>query len=80
MLSPSNRTPALEPDARVQLAHILVMSLEDLSHAQIAELWLTEAERGDAEMEYSDVKGIPGEEVFARIESRHAKLIQESAH
>lgn len=64
---------ALEPDARMQLAHVLAMSLKDLSRAQRAELWLAEAERRDAEMESGDVKGISGKEVFARIESRHAK-------
>lgn len=64
---------ALEPDAKVQLAHTLAMSLEGLSHTQLTELWLAEAERRDAQMESGEVKGISGEEVFARIESLHSK-------
>jgi putative addiction module component (TIGR02574 family) len=64
---------ALDPDARVQLAHTLAVSLASLSRPQFEELWLAEAARRDAEMESGEVKGIPGEEVFTRIESRHAE-------
>jgi len=64
---------ALDPDARVQLAHTLAMSLASLPRAQFDELWLAEAARRDAQMESGEVNGIPGETVFSRIESRHAK-------
>jgi hypothetical protein len=36
-------------------------------------LWMAESERRDAEMESGKVKGIPGKQVFDRIESRHKK-------
>ena len=62
-----------DPDAQVQLAHTLAMSLASLPHAQFDELWLAEAARRDAEMESGEVKGIAGDAVFARIESRHVK-------
>ena len=63
----------LKPDARARLAHSLVESLSGLSRKQLDALWLDEAERRDAEMESGKVKGIPGEEVFAHIESRYKK-------
>lgn len=60
----------LNPTARMALTHALVQSLAALSEAQVAELWLEEAERRDAEMESGRVVGIPGEEVFRRIYAR----------
>jgi hypothetical protein len=36
-------------------------------------LWLDEAERRDAEMESGKVIGVPGEDVFARIEEEYSK-------
>jgi len=63
----------LDPDERVLLAHTLAMSLEGLSRAQLNDLWLAEAVRRDAQMESGEVKGVPGDAVFAHIESRHAQ-------
>ena len=63
----------LQPDARVRLTHSLVQSLSALPEAEIAQLWLAEAERRDAEMESGQVVGIPGEEVFRRIQARYGK-------
>lgn len=63
----------LQPDARVQLTHSLVQSLDDLPESELAELWLAEAERRDAEMESGQVAGISNEEVFDRIQARHGK-------
>ncbi len=63
----------LQPAARVALTHALVESLTALSEAQVAELWLEEAERRDAEMDSGLVVGIPGEEVFRRLYARYRK-------
>ena len=63
----------LQPEARAKLAHSLVESLGTLSREQLEALWLDEAERRDGEMESGKVKGIPGEEVFSRIESKYNK-------
>lgn len=64
---------SLDTEARVQLAHKLVESLSGLSRDELNALWLEESERRDAEMESGKVKGIPGDEVLARIESRYGK-------
>lgn len=63
----------LQPDARVQLARTLVDSLGELPEPELAELWLREAERRDQEMDHGQVKGIPGNRVFADIKARHRK-------
>lgn len=63
----------LQPDARAKLAHSLVESLDALPREQLEALWLDEAERRDQEMESGKVKGIPGEEVFSRIEAKYNK-------
>jgi len=61
----------LQPAARVALTHALVQSLAALPEAQVAELWLEEAQRRDAEMESGQVAGTPGEEVFRRLYARY---------
>jgi putative addiction module component (TIGR02574 family) len=61
----------LQPEARAKLAHSLVESLSELTREQLVALWLDEAERRDDEMESGKVTGIPGEEVFSRIESKY---------
>jgi putative addiction module component (TIGR02574 family) len=63
----------LQPDDRVQLTHLLVQSLASLTETDFADLWLSEAERRDVEMESGQVVGIPGEEVFRRIRARYNK-------
>ena len=63
----------LQPAARAQLTHTLIQSLSALSESEISTLWLHEAERRDAEMESGQVPGIPGEEVFRRIQARYGK-------
>ena len=47
--------------------------LSALSEAQVAELWLDEAERRDVEMESGQVAGISGDEVFRRLYARYRK-------
>jgi len=48
--------------------------LAALPEAQVAELWLEEAQRRDAEMESGQVAGIPGEEVFRRLYDLYGAL------
>jgi hypothetical protein len=71
----SLRTQALQlgPDARVELAHALVESLNGLSEAEIAALWLAEAKRRDVEMESGAVAGVSGPDVFSRIRAHYSK-------
>lgn len=61
----------LDPSTRASLARDLLVSLDDLTEAEVERLWLEEAARRDAEMASGQVKPIPMDEVFA--EARAAR-------
>lgn len=63
----------LQPAARAQLTHALVQSLASLPEAEVAIIWVAEAERRDAEMDLGQVQGVPGDEVFRRLYARYSK-------
>ncbi len=51
---------------RAELASELLRSLDDLSEAEIEQLWNEEVDRRICAMREGRAKGIPGEEVFTR--------------
>ena len=63
----------LQPAAHAQLTHALVQSLASLPEAEVAMIWVAEAERRDAEMDLGQVQGVPGDEVFRRLHARYSK-------
>ena len=62
----------MDPQARADLAHELLASLDSLSEAEIERLWLDEAERRNAEIEAGRVTPVPAEEVFAKARAARA--------
>lgn len=60
----------LNPETRAELARELLASLDDLSEAEIEQLWLEEAARRDRELDEGTVEAIPADEVFARARAR----------
>lgn len=60
----------LSPEARAQLAHALLLSLDNLSEAEIERLWLEEAIRRDEEIEVGRVVLRQAEEVFRDARAR----------
>jgi hypothetical protein len=62
----------LAPVARAELARELLSSLDDLSEAEIEQLWLEESARRDRELETGAVQGVPADEVLARLRARRA--------
>jgi putative addiction module component (TIGR02574 family) len=60
----------LSPEARAQLAHYLLLSLDDLSETEIEGLWLEEALRRDDEIDAGKVTLRTAEEVFSAARSR----------
>ena len=62
----------LAPQARAELARELLHSLDDLSEAEIEQLWLEESARRDRELDSGTVKAIPADEVLARLKARLA--------
>ena len=61
----------LDPSTRAGLARDLLVSLDDLSEAEVERLWLEEAVRRDEEMASGRVQPIPMDEVFAELRSAH---------
>ncbi|MCM3877748.1 MAG: addiction module protein [Thermoanaerobaculia bacterium] len=66
---------ALDVKTRAEVAHRIIVSLDeeggdDLDETQWEAAWVEEAERRLAEMRSGKVKGIPGEQVFARARAR----------
>jgi putative addiction module component (TIGR02574 family) len=66
---------ALDEKDRAQLTHRLIASLDEeggerLDQEEWEAAWTDEAERRLAEMRDGRVKGIPGEQVFARARAR----------
>ena len=62
----------LSHEARAQLAHALLLSLDDLSESEIEDLWLKEAIRRDEEIDVGRVKLRDAEEVFRDARERLA--------
>ncbi|HYG62780.1 MAG TPA: addiction module protein [Thermoanaerobaculia bacterium] len=60
----------LNPNGRAKLATTLLHSLEDLSEAEIENLWFEEAERRDRELDEGGATAIPAEEVLREIRAR----------
>ena len=53
----------LPSDERACLAQKLILSLDDLSSAELAEAWLVEADRRARELDRGEVQPIPADEV-----------------
>jgi len=62
----------LAPQARAELARELLHSLDDLSEAEVNELWLEEAARRARELDSGAVQAVPADEVLARLKARRA--------
>jgi hypothetical protein len=60
----------LTPEARAKLAHALLVSLEDLSGAEVDRLWVEEAIRRDEEIDSGKVYLRPAHEVLKDARSR----------
>ena len=60
----------LAPQARADLARELLDSLDELSDAEIEQLWLEEAAQRDRELDAGTVRALPAEEVLARAKAR----------
>lgn len=59
----------LDPQGRAHLAHRLLDSLDELSEAEVEQLWLAEAARRDAEID-AGATTYPADEVLARARAR----------
>ena len=53
----------LPPDERAELARMLLLSLDDPSEEELAQTWLSEADRRARELDCGEARSIPAEEV-----------------
>jgi hypothetical protein len=60
----------LSPGYRAMLARELLASLENLSDAEIEQLWVDEGMRRDAELDNGSALAYPASEVLARARGR----------
>ncbi len=67
--SVENEALRLPPDDRANLAQKLILSLENLSEAELEQAWLVEADRRAREIDRGDVQPISAEEVRRRARS-----------
>jgi len=64
---------SLPADVRLGLVEKLLTSLNLPIDAEIDRLWAEEAERRVSQIEASEVKLVPGEEVFSKIRAKFEK-------
>jgi len=62
---------SLDLSNRASLARELLSSLDELSEAEIEQLWLEESERRHAEVASGSVETVSAEEAIARARARH---------
>jgi putative addiction module component (TIGR02574 family) len=56
---------------RAKLAHILITSIDEMSDENVSSRWDDELKKRVREIREGSVKGIPAEEVFARLEDKY---------
>ena len=64
---------SLPADARLSLIEKLLTSLNLPTDEEIDRIWAEEAERRVSQIQEGKVKLVPGEEVFAKIRTKHGK-------
>lgn len=62
----------LPADQRIAMVERLLESLNLPTKAEIDQAWAAEIERRVAQLDRGEVKGIPGEEVFAEIRQKYS--------
>ena len=62
----------LGPEARADLARVLLASLDGMNDAEIERLWIDEAVARDDELNGGIARAYPADEVLARARARRA--------
>ncbi len=61
----------LSADERAKLAHILIASIDEKADEDVSSSWDAELKKRVREIREGKVKGIPAEEVFAKLEEKY---------
>ena len=62
----------LSPSERAELAHELIVSLDDVRDKELEMAWDTEIERRIEEIKSGRAKGRPAEEILAEIRAKYS--------
>ena len=62
----------LSPSERAELAHELIVSLDDVKDKELEMAWDTEIERRIEEIKSGRAKGRPAEEILAEIRAKYS--------
>ncbi|MCK5057597.1 MAG: addiction module protein [Candidatus Aminicenantes bacterium] len=66
-----NEALELPIQERAELAHILIASIEERGEMDVSSAWDMELEKRIREIREDKVKGVPVEEVFAKLEKKY---------
>ncbi len=67
-----NKAHNLSPKERAELAHELIVSLDEVIDTEIEKAWDTEIEKRIKEIKSGKAKGRPAEEILAEIRARYS--------
>lgn len=68
----ANRALNLPPEERAELAHELIVSLDDVIDKEVETAWDAEIERRVKEIKSSKAKGRPAEDILAEIRAKYS--------
>lgn len=68
----ASKALSLSPPERAELAHELILSLDEVTDKEVEKAWDAEIERRVAEIKSGKAKGRPAEDILAEIRARYA--------
>jgi len=68
----ANRALELSPEERAELAHELIVSLNDTIDKEVETAWDAEIERRVKEIKSGKAQGRPAEDIFAEIRAKYS--------
>ena len=67
-----SKAHSLSPEERAELAHELIVSLDDVTDKENERVWDEEIERRIKEIKSGKAKGKPAEEILAEIRAKYS--------
>ncbi len=74
----TNEALGLEVEQKAELAHILISSLDEKPRQDVGAVWDVELKRRIHEIREGKVKGVPADEVFAKLRRKYVYWCDEN--
>jgi putative addiction module component (TIGR02574 family) len=68
----ASKALGLSPEERAELAHELILSLDEVEDREVERAWDAEVERRVQEIRSGKAKGRPAEDILAEIRARYS--------